>query len=78
MQLTQDIQIKDHRLDFLNLPEAAQEELIQFYDFLVYKYQQQIRKEPTNKQQILSAIFEEAKGTLPRPYVFDRDSIHER
>jgi len=78
MQHTQHIRIKDHVLDLVQLPEAAQEELVEFYEFLVYKYQRQTPKNPVNKQQVLSAIFDEANGTLPIPYVFDREALHER
>ena len=41
MQHTQNIRIHDHVLDLVKLPEAAQEELVAFYEFLVYKYQRQ-------------------------------------
>ena len=78
MQYTQHIRIKDHLLDLVQLPEAAQEELVEFYEFLVYKYQRQATKNTVNKQQVLSAIFDEANGTLPTPYVFDREALHER
>ena len=78
MQYTQNIRIKDHLLDLVQLPEAAQEELVEFYEFLVYKYQRQTTKNTVNKQRVLSAIFDEANGTLPTPYVFDREALHER
>ena len=78
MQHTQHIRIKDHLLDLVQLPEAAQEELVEFYEFLVYKYQQQTTKNSVSKQRVLSAIFDEANGTLPTPYVFDREALHER
>ena len=78
MQQTQNIHIRDHMLNLVNLPEAAQEELVSFYEFLVYKYQQQNTKNKAKKQQVLSAIFDEANGTLPTPYVFDREALHER
>ena len=78
MQQTRNIHIRDHALKLVNLPEAAQEELITFYEFLVYKYQQQNTKNKAKKQQVLSAIFDEANGILPTPYVFDREAMHER
>jgi hypothetical protein len=78
IQQTQNIRIRDNVLNLVNLPEAAQEELVTFYEFLVYKYQQQNTKNNVKKQQVLSAIFEEANGILPTPYVFDREALHER
>ena len=78
MQQTSTIRIGDNALNLVKLPEAAQEELIAFYEFLVYKYQQQNTKNKAKKQQVLSAIFDEANGTLPTPYVFDREALHER
>ena len=78
MQHTQHIRIKDHLLDLVQLPEAAQEELVEFYEFLVYKYQRHTTKNTVSKQQVLSAIFDEANGILPTPYVFDREALHER
>lgn len=78
MQQTQNIHIHDHVLDLVKLPEAAQEELLVFYEFLMYKYQQQTNTKAVNKQRVLSSIFDEAHGTLPIPYIFDREALHER
>jgi len=72
------IHIKDHELDLVILPEAAQEELVAFYEFLVYKYQRQAARGTSDKQQVLSVIFDEADGRLPTPYRFDREALHER
>jgi hypothetical protein len=78
MQHTQNIRIHDHVLDLVKLPEAAQEELVAFYEFLVYKYQRQATKDTSEKQRVLSAMFDEANGILPAPYMFDREALHER
>lgn len=78
MQQTHRIHIKNHVLDLMKLPEAAQEELVAFYEFLVYKYQGQATTGSSNKQRILSTIFDEANGILPEPYIFDREALHER
>ena len=61
MQQTHTIRIHDHVLDLVKLPEAAQEELVAFYEFLVYKYQRQVTKDTSEKQRVLSAMFDEAK-----------------
>ena len=60
------------------LPEIAGQELMTFYEFLVFKYQGQIERERPNKQRILSQLFQEVDGVLPVPYTFDREAIHER
>lgn len=81
IQQTHNIRIKDQVLDLVKLPEAAQDELLAFYEFLMYKYQQQTtkgRSDKHHKQHVLSAIFDEASGTLPTPYTFDREALHER
>lgn len=74
----QAIHIGNHLLDIVKLPKAAQEELVTFYEFLVFKYQGQERLARSEKQRILSAIFQEADGTLPPNYTFNREALHER
>ena len=81
IQHVHNIRIKDQVLDLVKLPEAAQDELLAFYEFLMYKYHQQTTRgfsDKQRKQQVLSAIFDEADGTLPTPYTFDREALHER
>ena len=77
-QRTQAIQVGNEVLDIMALPEIAQQELITFYEFLVFKYQGQTEGQRSDKQRILSQIFQEANGVLPVPYAFDREAIHER
>ena len=78
IQQTHTIHLGSHVLDLVKLPEAAQQELVTFYEFLVFKYQGQADTARPNKQRILSQIFREAEGTLPEPYTFDREALHER
>jgi hypothetical protein len=72
------IHVKNRVLDIVKLPEPAREELFAFYEFLVYKYQKRTDTGPSNKQRILSKIFDEANGVLPDPCVLDREALHER
>lgn len=78
IQQMHNIRIKDQVLDLVKLPEAAQDELLAFYEFLMYKYTTKGFSDKPRKQQLLSAIFDEANGTLPTPYTFDREALHER
>jgi hypothetical protein len=66
------------KLDFFALPDNAKNELLEFYEFLVYKYQQRPDIQMSEKHTILSAIFQEANGKLPANYSFNRDEVHER
>ncbi|MDU9050654.1 MAG: hypothetical protein Q3M30_17540 [Candidatus Electrothrix sp. Rat3] len=70
------LHIGNHVLDLLKLPEAARQELLTFYEFLIFKYQAQADR--TTKQHILSDIFKEAEGVLPDQYTFNREELHER
>lgn len=74
----QAIQVGNEVLDIMALPEIARQELMIFYEFLVLKYQKKAEQEHSDKQRILSQIFQEANGILPVPYTFDREAIHER
>ncbi len=74
----QTLHIGEHLLDIVKLPEAAQQELVTFYEFLIFKYQGQERPAQSEKQRILSQIFQEARGTLPAHYTFNREELHER
>ncbi len=78
IQQTHSIHLGNHVLDLVKLPEAAQQELVTFYEFLVFKYQGQADTGRPNKQRILSKIFQEAEGILPDQYTFDREALHER
>ena len=69
----------EHRLsDISNLPEAAQQELATFREFLIFKYQRRETLVQREKRRILSTIFQEANGKLPLNYTFDREELHER
>lgn len=72
------LHIGNHVLDLLKLPEAARQELLTFYEFLIFKYQAQADTGRSTKQRILSGIFKEAEGVLPDQYTFDREELHER
>ena len=65
-------------LDIVQLPEAAQQELLTFYEYLMFKYHGQQQPIQSEKQRILSQIFQEAQGTLPVNYTFNREELHER
>jgi hypothetical protein len=72
------VQIGNQTIDLLELPEAAQQELLTFYNFLVFKYHAQTERPAQDKKAVLRGIFQEAKGRLPAGYLFDRAEIHER
>ncbi len=78
IQKTDPVHIGNHVLDIVNLPEAAQQEFVTFYEFLLLKYQGQEPLVRTEKQRILSAIFQEADGKLPVNYTLNREELHER
>ncbi|MCI5139104.1 MAG: DUF2281 domain-containing protein [Candidatus Electrothrix sp. AR1] len=69
------LHIGNHMLDLLKLPEAARQELLTFYEFLIFKYQAQADTGRSKKQRILSGIFKEARGVLPEQYTFDREKL---
>ena len=73
----QTITIGSHVIDPLSLPEKAQQELVAFYEFLLFKYQKKIHSQ-SEKQMILKSIFQEANGKLPENYTFNREELHER
>jgi len=66
-----------HFLNIANLPDVAQQELVTFYEFLIYKYKRQEIPAQSEKQRILSTIFQEADGKLPLNYTFNREEVHE-
>ena len=74
----QTITIDGRKIDVVVLPEAAQQELMLFYEFLVFKYQGQATPLQEKKRRILSEVFQEANGTLPVNYMFNREELHER
>ena len=79
MQLrTQTVSIGNHVIDLVKLPEVAQQELMSFYEFLVFKYQGSETQAQDARQMILKAIFQEADGKLPVNYTFHREELHER
>ena len=78
IQETHTIHIGEHSLDLVKLPEAAQQELVTFYEFLLFKYQGRTDMEQSEKQRVLTHIFQEANGILPDDYSFDREALHER
>ncbi|CAK8720842.1 MAG: hypothetical protein CDV28_10781 [Candidatus Electronema aureum] len=72
------VQIGHQTIDLLDLPEVAQQELLTFYNFLIFKYQVRKERADQDRKTVLKGIFQEAKGKLPAGYVFDRAEIHER
>jgi hypothetical protein len=71
------ITIGQHVIDPVKLPERAQQELVTFYEFLVFKYQAETHSSG-ERRKILKAIFQEAHGKLPENYTFNREELHER
>ncbi|MBX6423468.1 hypothetical protein [Thermosulfurimonas sp. F29] len=55
------------------LPEEAKKELIDFYQFLIFKYGKRV-----NKVEELKKLFTKPKGKLPQDYRFDREEVHAR
>ncbi len=78
IQQTGNMNLKNRIADLFELPEAAQQELMAFCEFLLFKYQGHTDTEQSNKQRVLSKIFQEANGILPESYSFDREELHER
>ena len=70
--------LKNYVIDLTKLPAIAQQELVTFYEFLLFKYQEDELRSQLEKRTILNAIFQEAKGKLPANYSLNRDEIHER
>jgi hypothetical protein len=66
------------KIDLDALPDDAQRELVEFYEFLVFKYQRKPDVPQNEKRTILTTIFKETDGKLPLNYRFNREEIHER
>ena len=76
--LEQYLKTIDPHIEMEALPEVAQHELVTFYEFLVFKYQGQPAMPRSEKQRILTEIFQETKGKLPANYTLNREELHER
>lgn len=72
------IQVGHQFIHLASLPKAAQQELLTFYEFLLFKYQGRKKGTAQEKKAILKEIFQEAEGKLPVDYSFNRAEIHER
>lgn len=72
------INVGNHVIDLVKLPERAQQELVAFYEFLVFKYHENEAHSQRERQIILNAIFQEAQGKLPENYTLNREELHER
>ncbi|MGD9732827.1 MAG: hypothetical protein AB7U45_11655 [Desulfamplus sp.] len=76
------IDMNSYLLEIANLPDEAHQELISFYEFLLFKYKSHKKEDyefiKSDKHRILSKIFQEASGNLPLNYTFNRDELHER
>lgn len=72
------LQIGHNFINLSSLPEAAQQELLTFYEFLLFKYQRRKKGSAQEKKAILQEIFQEAEGKLPVDYSFNREEIHGR
>ncbi len=79
MAKLQPLPVNVQHIDLLTLPEVAQQELLTFYEFLLFKYESSFGNgKNREKQQRLTRLFHEIQGTLPTEYTFDRDELHER
>ncbi len=66
-------------IDLFALPEVAQQELLTFYEFLLFKYENSFANgKNREKKQRLTRLFQEIQGALPIDYTFERDELHER
>lgn len=63
-------------LNFEILPKHVQQELIDYYLFLMNKYAPQIKK--NTKKEIFLASVAKHKFSLPANYKFDREAANER
>ena len=57
------------------LPEEARKELMDFYEFLLHKYQ---HKALEQKKELLKALLQSPTGVLPENYRFNREEAYER
>lgn len=64
--------------DFTQLPEMAQQELMMFHEFLVFKYRKYKGTCQRDQQHILRSLFDDTHGKLPVNYIFNREELHER
>ncbi|ACO04080.1 MAG TPA: DUF2281 domain-containing protein [Persephonella sp.] len=53
------------------LPEEARNELLNYYEYLLKKYNK-------NKKELLKTLLSDPKGKLPENYKFNREEAHER
>jgi hypothetical protein len=72
-------------IELERLPQAARQELFDFYDFLMQKYAAAPKRIPQAAKETRSArslrlnkLFDESMGKLPQDYRFNRDDAHER
>lgn len=75
---TQSMHGEFRELDIFQLPEIARRELLDFYEFLLSKYQKRPAVSLNEKQRVLSELFQEVKGKLPAGYTLNREELHER
>ena len=66
---------KHKEIDLDALPEEARKELMDFYEFLFYKYPHKNLKQ---KKEALKSILQNPVGILPENYRFSREEAHER
>ena len=79
MAKLQPLPVNVQTIDLFALPEVAQQELLTFYEFLLFKYESRlVNGKNRERKQRLTRLFQEIQGTLPADYTFDRDQLHER
>ncbi len=65
--------IENNIIDLSKLPDNAQKELVDFYEFLVHKYDDE--RETQNRWQDALSVIEQFDGTVRR---WTRDELHYR
>jgi len=79
MAKSQPLPVNTQTIDLFALPEVAQQELLTFYEFLLFKYESaSVNGKNRERKQRLTRLFQEIQGTLPTDYTFDRDQVQER
>ena len=78
MQHSKEIELfkKNPKLFLSRLPNEAKEEILEFLQYVIYKYEQKPSDE--NKKKSFIEKIEKHRYSLPSDYKFDRDSVNER
>lgn len=64
------------QVELENLPKSLQKDLLEYYQYLLHKYQIKGKQKP--KQQNFFKSVDKYKYALPKDFKFDRNLAHER